>query len=199
MQMTTKNHISSNFSLDDLFNAFINASVVFSDSCAEILCTEEFIAASLFYNLLQDAMSMHISSCNCTRRKFLPHTLSTFPYIISVRLGAFAVPRQESTVTFRHGRKHSQVKVVGMGRLGRLWLPLPSMFIAVFLHTAFLSASNAASTATLAAVLCFFCYALEATAKITALMDDMLSSKFLIQNRERRLQRSDQQAPAVTV
>jgi hypothetical protein len=32
MQLTTKNHISSNFSLDDLFNALINVSVVLSDS-----------------------------------------------------------------------------------------------------------------------------------------------------------------------
>ena len=100
MQLTTKNHIYSNFSLDDLFNTLFDVSVVLSDSCVEILCTEELIAASLFYNLLQDAMSMHVSSCNCTRRKFLPHTLSTFPYIISGWLGAFAVPRQEGTVTF---------------------------------------------------------------------------------------------------
>jgi hypothetical protein len=49
MQLTSKNHISSNFSLDNLFNTlFGDVSVVLSDSCVEILCTEELIAASLF-------------------------------------------------------------------------------------------------------------------------------------------------------
>jgi hypothetical protein len=38
----------------------------------------------LFYNLLQDAMSiMHVSSCNCTRRKFF-HTLSAHFHVSSV-------------------------------------------------------------------------------------------------------------------
>jgi hypothetical protein len=61
MQITVNNHISSNFSHDNLFNATINVAVVLSDAGMEIHCMEELIAASLFYNLSQDSMIMHIS------------------------------------------------------------------------------------------------------------------------------------------